>query len=668
MRWLLLFLPAILGGCSPAGLVNTLAPRDDFRLVADLAYGDNPRQKLDLYLPLKGDGPKPVVLFFYGGNWDSGSKADYLFLGEALASRGFVVAIADYRIYPEVKYPDFLEDGAAAARWTLAHIAQYGGDPARVSLMGHSAGAYNAMMLALDPEWLGPERARIRSVVGLAGPYDFLPLTDPTLQIIFGTANDLTRTQPIAIRRRHRAAQSARDRTPRHGRLPRQRHAARRALDRERGQSRDRALRVPGAHHPHRLVRAAAPLGDAGARRRGRLPCRRAASRALMRSGKSREDKMAERTRPPFRAEHVGSLLRPPQVMRARDDFAAGRITAQDLRAIEDRAIRDAVKKQEELGLGAVTDGEMRRRSWHMDFFYGVGGLEKIDEKVQVPFHNESGDFSFSIEGLKIAGKLRLEQTIFAEDFAYLKSVARAVPKLTIPSPSVMHRRGGRLLDRTANPGVARIYADVDAFFHDLSAVYADEIERLGKLGLTYLQIDDTSWASLCDPEQRAQMNAAGSDGERVHLTYIRAINDALKRKPADMAVVTHTCRGNFRSSWIASGGYDFIAEPLFSGLDVDGFFLEYDDARSGGFAPLRFVPKGKMVVLGLVTSKKGALEKKDDLKRRIDEAAKYVPLEQICLSPQCGFSSTVEGNILSEEEQWAKLRLVVEVAREVWG
>jgi acetyl esterase/lipase len=197
MRWLLLFLPAILGGCSPAGLVNALVPRDDFRLVADLAYGDNPRQKLDLYLPLKGDGPKPVVLFFYGGNWDSGSKADYLFLGEALASRGFVVAIADYRIYPEVKYPDFLEDGAAAARWTLAHIAQYGGDPARVSLMGHSAGAYNAMMLALDPEWLGPERARIRRVVGLAGPYDFLPLTDPTLQIIFGTANDLTRTQPI---------------------------------------------------------------------------------------------------------------------------------------------------------------------------------------------------------------------------------------------------------------------------------------------------------------------------------------------------------------------------------------------------------------------------------------------------------------------------------------
>ena len=377
---------------------------------------------------------------------------------------------------------------------------------------------------------------------------------------------------------------------------------------------------------------------------------------------------MTERTRPPFRAEHVGSLLRPRDVTQARDDFAAGRIGAPDLRAIEDRAIRAAVKKQEELGLGAVTDGEMRRRSWHMDYFYGIGGLEKVDEKVEVPFHNEGGDFSFSIEGLKIAGKLRLDQTIFGEDFAYLKSVAHGVPKLTIPSPSVMHRRGGRLLDRTANPDVHRIYADVDAFFDDLSAVYADEIERLGKLGLTYLQIDDTSWASLCDPEQRRQMTTSGSDGERVHLTYIRAINDALKRKPKDMAVVTHTCRGNFRSSWIASGGYDFIAEPLFSELEVDGFFLEYDDARSGGFAPLRFMPKGKMAVLGLVTSKKGALERKDDLKRRIDEAAKYVPLEQICLSPQCGFSSTVEGNILSEEEQWAKLRLVVEVAREVWG
>ncbi len=609
-----------------------------------------------------------MVLFFYGGNWDSGSKADYLFLGEALASRGFVVAIADYRIYPEVKYPDFLEDGATAARWTFAHIAQYGGDPARVSLMGHSAGAYNAMMLALDPEWLGPERARIRSVVGLAGPYDFLPLTDPTLKIIFGTANDLTRTQPIVY-----ADGTAPPSLLVTGRLDTvvspgnvTRLAARLTekgakVEIERYAFLGHITLIGSFARPLRWV---TPVLDDVAGFLAEGP----ASRALMRSGKPREDKMAERTRPPFRAEHVGSLLRPREVTQARDDFAAGRITAQDLRAIEDRAIRDAVKKQEELGLGAVTDGEMRRRSWHMDFFYGVGGLEKVDEKVQVPFHNESGDFSFSIEGLKIAGKLRLEQTIFAEDFAYLKSVARAVPKLTIPSPSVMHRRGGRLLDRTANPGVARIYADVDAFFHDLSAVYADEIERLGKLGLTYLQIDDTSWASLCDPEQRAQMNAAGSDGERVHLTYIRAINDALKRKPADMAVVTHTCRGNFRSSWIASGGYDFIAEPLFSGLDVDGFFLEYDDARSGGFAPLRFVPKGKMVVLGLVTSKKGALEKKDDLKRRIDEAAKYVPLEQICLSPQCGFSSTVEGNILSEEEQWAKLRLVVEVAREVWG
>jgi 5-methyltetrahydropteroyltriglutamate--homocysteine methyltransferase len=376
---------------------------------------------------------------------------------------------------------------------------------------------------------------------------------------------------------------------------------------------------------------------------------------------------MTRRT-PPFRAEHVGSLLRPPELVAARTDCQAGRITPRQLRAVEDKAIAAAVKRQEELGLEAVTDGEMRRQTWHMDFFRQIGGLAKAEEKVAVPFKNEGGDLPFAIEGVTVAGKLSLDHTIFGDDFAYLKSVAKATPKLTIPSPSVLHRRGGHLLDRKSHPGVAAIYPDIDALFRDVGAVYEAEIAALAKLGCTYLQIDDTSWASLCDPGQRAAMRTAGSDGDKVHLTYIRVINDCLKAKPAGMSVVTHTCRGNYRSSWIAAGGYDFIAEALFQTLEVDGFFLEYDDARSGGFEPLRFVPKGKMVVLGLVTSKTGALERKDDLKRRIDEAAKYVALDQLCLSPQCGFSSTLEGNVLTPDEQWAKLRLVVETAREVWG
>jgi 5-methyltetrahydropteroyltriglutamate--homocysteine methyltransferase len=371
---------------------------------------------------------------------------------------------------------------------------------------------------------------------------------------------------------------------------------------------------------------------------------------------------MTVRTTPPYRAEHVGSLLRPPEVVKAREDRAAGRITPAELRAIEDKAIADAVRMQEEVGLLAVTDGEMRRRSWHMDFYYRIGGLSVSDERIPVPFRNDAGPIApFALEGVRITGRLKLDETIFGTDFAYLKSVATATPKLTIPSPSVLHRRGGRMIDRS-------IYPDIDALWADLGKVYADEVAALAKLGCTYLQIDDTSWASLCDPHQREQMSQAGSDGEHIHLTYIRLINDALKHKPAGMTVVTHTCRGNYRSSWIASGGYDFIAEPLFQTLAVDGFFLEYDDARSGGFAPLRFVPKGKMVVLGLVTSKKGVLERKDDLKRRIDEAAKYVPLDQLCLSPQCGFSSTLEGNALTPDEQRAKLHLVVETAREVWG
>jgi 5-methyltetrahydropteroyltriglutamate--homocysteine methyltransferase len=374
---------------------------------------------------------------------------------------------------------------------------------------------------------------------------------------------------------------------------------------------------------------------------------------------------MSDLLGPPFRADHVGSLLRPPELLRARAEQQAGRISAGELRRVEDAAIRDVVRLQHEVGLAGVTDGEFRRGSWHMDFLYRVGGVAKTDQLLRIQFRNEAGPVEAALGAFRICGKLTLDGTIFAEDFAYLKSVALAgtVPKLTIPSPSMLHYRGGRAVIDAAT------YPDMDAFWHDLAEVYRKEIAGLAGLGCTYLQLDDTSLAYLNDPAQRAYVTAIGGDGDKQHLTNIRLINQALAGKPEGMTVCTHMCRGNFRSSWVAEGGYDHVAEALFGELAVDGLFLEYDDARSGGFEPLRFVPRGKKrVVLGLVTSKRGALESKDDLKRRIDEAAKYVPLEQLCLSPQCGFSSTVDGNALAQAEQFAKLRLVAETAREVWG
>jgi 5-methyltetrahydropteroyltriglutamate--homocysteine methyltransferase len=368
---------------------------------------------------------------------------------------------------------------------------------------------------------------------------------------------------------------------------------------------------------------------------------------------------------PPFRADHVGSLLRPPELLRARSEREAGRISAAELRAVEDDAVRDAVQMQREAGIQGVTDGEFRRGSWHMDFLYQLGGVAKSERTLRIQFRNESGPVEAALGAFRIGGKLSLDRTIFAEDFSYLKSVAPAgtVPKLTIPSPSMLHYRGGRaVIDEAA-------YPEMEAFWHDLAEVYAREISGLAALGCTYLQLDDTSLAYLNDPTQRAYVDSIGGDGDTQHLTNIRLINQALANKPAGMTVCTHMCRGNFRSSWVAEGGYDHVAEALFGELAVDAFFLEYDDARSGGFAPLRFVPRGKKrVVLGLVTTKRPALEQKDELKRRIDEAAKYVPLEQLCLSPQCGFSSTVDGNVLTIDEQKAKLRLVAEVARDVWG
>ncbi|MFZ0179537.1 MAG: 5-methyltetrahydropteroyltriglutamate--homocysteine S-methyltransferase [Candidatus Dormiibacterota bacterium] len=373
---------------------------------------------------------------------------------------------------------------------------------------------------------------------------------------------------------------------------------------------------------------------------------------------------MSRRAEPPFRADHVGSLLRPAALMEARAQKSAGTISADALREVEDAAIGDAIAMQHNVGLQSATDGEFRRAAWHMDFIYQLGGVTQADERLHVQFFNEGGTLDFAPAALRINQRVRLDKTIFADHFRYLKdNVSEGVtPKLTIPSPSMVHYRGGRAaIDQS-------VYPDMDRFWNDLTAAYAEEVRRLGTLGCTYLQLDDTSLAYLNDPRQRELIASLGGDREHQHELYIRNINKVLAARPPGMRITTHMCRGNFRSSWAAEGGYDFVAEALFGELGVDGFFLEYDDARSGGFEPLRYVPNDKYVVLGLVTTKRGILETKDDLKRRIEAAAKFVPLEQLCLSPQCGFASTVEGNVLTYDEEVAKLRLIVETAAEVWG
>jgi 5-methyltetrahydropteroyltriglutamate--homocysteine methyltransferase len=372
---------------------------------------------------------------------------------------------------------------------------------------------------------------------------------------------------------------------------------------------------------------------------------------------------LAQRTTPPFRADHVGSLLRPRHVLQARGDLAAGKIDAAELRSIEDEAIREAVKLQENVGLQSATDGEFRRASWHMDFIYQLDGVTKEAGEIAVKFYNEDGEIEFTPAALHIDGKLGVSKTIFGDDFRFLQeTVSKAVPKLTIPSPSMVHYRGGKA---AIDPNV---YPDLDSFWAGLTSAYAEEVRRLGELGCTYLQFDDTSLAYMNDPHQREYIASIGGDAERQHVEYIHHINESLANRPEGMSITTHMCRGNFRSSWAASGSYDFVAEALFNELEVDGFFMEWDDERSGGFEPLRLVPKGKQVVLGLVTTKHGDLEDKDTLKRRIEEASHYVDLGQLCLSPQCGFSSTFEGNDLSVDQEIAKLRLIVEVAEEVWG
>jgi len=372
---------------------------------------------------------------------------------------------------------------------------------------------------------------------------------------------------------------------------------------------------------------------------------------------------MSARPKPPFRADHVGSLLRPARLKEARVAFEKGTLPREELSEIEDQAIRDVVKLQEEVGLKGVTDGEFRRREWHMDFLKSFANVREVPSKIKLHFHSAEGENEVTPPSLRIEGKLGRPKGIFVEHFKFVKSVAHATAKQTIPSPTIMHFRGGRgAVDRTA-------YPEMDAFFADLARVYSEEIHDLGAAGCRYLQIDDTNFAYLCDPVLRKQVRETiGEDPEKLPATYIKLINEAIAKRPADMAVCMHICRGNNQSAWLAEGGYDPVAEQVFSETRIDGFFLEYDTPRAGDFKPLRFVPKGKVVVLGLVTTKLPALERKDELKRRIDEAAKYVPLEQLCISPQCGFSSTIEGNKVTVADEIAKLRLVVDVAREVWG
>jgi 5-methyltetrahydropteroyltriglutamate--homocysteine methyltransferase len=372
---------------------------------------------------------------------------------------------------------------------------------------------------------------------------------------------------------------------------------------------------------------------------------------------------LTARATPPFRAEHVGSLLRPPELLAARAALAAGHLDPAAFRSIEDDAVHAAVAMQERIGLRSITDGEYPRRAWQMDFIFAIDGIERAEEEFAVEFHNAEGALEFTSSAIRVAGRVALTETIFGEAFARLRDCVNVgTPKLTIPSPSMVHYWGGHAV---LDPDV---YADAEAFWRDLTAVYADEVRGLRELGCTYLQLDDTSLSYLNDPRQREHVRRSGGDPDRQHLEYIEHLNTALAGRPPDMAVTVHTCRGNYRSSWIAEGGYDFVAEALFNDLQVDGFFLEYDDARSGSFAPLRFVPADRFVVLGLITTKHGELDDRDTIRRRIDEASRYVPLEQLCLSPQCGFSSTADGNTLTYEQQIAKLALVVEIADEVWG
>ena len=369
---------------------------------------------------------------------------------------------------------------------------------------------------------------------------------------------------------------------------------------------------------------------------------------------------MAPRSTPPFRADHVGSLLRPKRLQEARAAWKAGELPADALRPIEDDCIAGAIARQEEIGLRAATDGEYRRSYWHYDFVSGLEGVEIFEPEQKIAFKGAV----LLPHALRVTGPIRYSRPIMVDHFRYLADhVKSAIPKQTIPSPSVVHFRGGRgAIDRAA-------YPDLEPFFRDLAYAYHEAVQAFARAGCRYLQLDEVCIAYLCDPEQVAGLKARGEHVEGLLGIYADLINRAIDGRPADMTISMHLCRGNFRSTWVASGDYEPVAEVLFNQINADAYFMEYDTERAGGFEPLRFVPRGrKLIVLGLITSKSGELESKDELKRRIDAAAKYLPLEQLALSPQCGFASTEEGNLLTEEQEWAKLRLCVEVAREVWG
>jgi 5-methyltetrahydropteroyltriglutamate--homocysteine methyltransferase len=360
----------------------------------------------------------------------------------------------------------------------------------------------------------------------------------------------------------------------------------------------------------------------------------------------------------PFRADHVGSILRPNSLKAARALRQQGAVSAEHLGRVEDHAIIDVIAKQENLGLTSITDGEFRREFWHFDFLAGLDGVDLYQSASGIKF---KGADTKPIS-VRVSGKIGFTEHPMIQHFQFLKAHVHQAPKVTIPSPGVLHFRGGRASIPES------VYPDIETFYHDLGNAYNKAVHAFADAGCRYLQLDDTPFTYFCDAEQRKMLMNRGDDPDQLPHAYAQMMNATVAGCPADMLITMHLCRGNFKSLWIGEGGYEPVAELLFNGVNVHGYFLEYDSERAGGFEPLRFVPKEKTVVLGLVTSKNGVLESKDGLKRRIDEAAKFVPLDQLCLSPQCGFASTEEGNILTEDQQWAKLALVVETAREVWG
>src|SRR5574341_1239603 len=370
---------------------------------------------------------------------------------------------------------------------------------------------------------------------------------------------------------------------------------------------------------------------------------------------------MVDELRPPFRADHVGSLLRPAELKKAREDFKQNRISRGQLAEVENRSIGKAVAMQEAAGLESITDGEYRRAFWHVDFLTGFDGIVATQGQYALKFHGEGGAESETRSMMVVNSKVRRTRPVAVDHFRFLKQATKKTAKLCIPAPTYLHMRGGR---RVVNESA---YPDVEEFWSDITRAYRAEIADLAAAGCTYLQIDDVSFACLCDDGIRAQVKRDGEDPARLPFKYAQVISRIVSPRPPSLRVTMHTCRGNHASMWMAEGAYDAVAEGIFQ-TEVDGFFLEYDTARAGSFAPLRFVPRDKKVVLGLVSTKKPQLEDRAALKRRVEEAAKYVPLENLCLSPQCGFASSEVGNKLTEDDQKRKLELVVETARESWG